>query len=41
MKLSRRKFTLLGIGSLILPGFLFFGAKRLIVRNGWVLRDGD
>lgn len=40
MTVSRRTFNLIGLLSLVVPGFLY-GTKKLVLKNGWVLRDGD
>ncbi len=40
MTVSRRAFTIFGLFSLVVPGFLY-GSKKLVLKNGWVLRDGD
>lgn len=40
MKLSRRKFTLLSLIALVIPGSYPISAA-LRLKNNWVLRDGD
>lgn len=40
MMLSRRTFNLMGLLSLVAPGLLY-GTKKLVLKDGWVLRDND